>query len=297
MNVRARGEKRFEFIAHVVMIVLSVFAILPFILLVSASFTDEASAVANGFRFIPEKVSMVAYEYLFAEWTQIGRSYLITIIVTLVGTILCLAITTMFSYALTVKKVPGLKLIFFLTLFSMLFRGGVVSTYYIYCNLIHIKNTIWALIVPQLLMSGFNIILIKNYITNQIPGELLEAAEIDGAGQFRIFFKIVVPLSTPILATIGLLSAVNYWNDWNNGLYYITDSNLYSIQQLLNQMNNNVQFLISNASQLGIKNTGTLPSTTMRMAIAVVAIVPIISVYPFFQKYFAKGITMGAVKG
>lgn len=297
MNVRSKGEKRMEISAHIVMIVLCLLAILPFILLIMASFTDEGVAVTNGYRFWPEKFSTVAYVYIFKEWAQIGHAYLITIIVTVVGTAASVVFTAMFAYGLTVKNIPGLKIVFMLTLFTMLFNGGIVSSYYVYCNAIHIKNTLWALIMPNLMMSAFNIILVKNFINGNVPGELLEAAEMDGAGQFRIFFKIVIPLSVPILATIGLMSAVMYWNDWNNGLYYITESNLYSIQQLLNQMNNNIQYLVNNAANLSGVDLANLPGTTIRMAIAVVAILPILCVYPFFQKYFAKGITLGSVKG
>lgn len=297
MNVRSKGEKRMEISAHIVMIVLCLLAILPFILLIMASFTDEGVAVTNGYRFWPEKFSTVAYAYIFKEWAQIGHAYLITIIVTVVGTAASVVFTAMFAYGLTVKNIPGLKIVFMLTLFTMLFNGGIVSSYYVYCNAIHIKNTLWALIMPNLMMSAFNIILVKNFINGNVPGELLEAAEMDGAGQFRIFFKIVIPLSVPILATIGLMSAVMYWNDWNNGLYYITESNLYSIQQLLNQMNNNIQYLVNNAANLSGVDLANLPGTTIRMAIAVVAILPILCVYPFFQKYFAKGITLGSVKG
>lgn len=153
------------------------------------------------------------------------------------------------------------------------------------------------LLLPNLLMSGFTVILVKNYFATSIPAELYEAAELDGAGQFSIFFRIIMPLSTPILATVGLMSAISYWNDWQNGLYYISDRKLYSIQQLLNEMNNNVKYLTSNASDMAGVDISTLPSVTMRLAIAVIAILPILCVYPFFQKYFAKGIVMGAVKG
>lgn len=297
MNVRSKGEKRLEVSAHGVMIILCLLALLPFILLIMASFTDEAVAIADGYRFWPAKFSTMAYDYIFKEWAQIGHAYLITMIVTVMGTAASVVFTAMFAYGLTVKNIPGLKVIFLLTLFTMLFNGGIVSTYYIYCNLIHIKNTLWALIIPGLMMNAFNIILVKNYISSNIPGELIEAAEMDGAGQLRIFFKIVVPLSVPILATIGLMSAVMYWNDWNNGLYYITENKLYSIQQLLNQMNSNIQYLVNNAANLSGVDLSNLPSTTIRMAIAVVAILPILCVYPFFQKYFAKGITLGSVKG
>ncbi len=297
MNVRSRGEKGFELCGHIVLIILCLLALIPFALLIIASFTDEAVAVVNGYQFFPQKFSISAYEYILKEWGQIGRAYLITIIVTSIGTFGSIAITSMYAYGLTIKNVPGLKIVFLLTLFTMLFNGGIVSTYYVYNNLIHIKNTIWALIVPGLLLNGFNVILVKNYIATNIPGELLEAAEIDGAGLFRIYMKLILPLSTPILATVGLMSAVSYWNDWNNGLYYVSDTKLYSIQQFLNQLSMNIQFLVNNATKLTSSDMLTLPSVTIRMAIAVVAILPILCIYPFFQKYFAKGITLGAVKG
>lgn len=297
MNVRSRSEKYFEACAHIVLTVLCLLAIIPFLLLIIASFTDEAVAIAQGYKFFPEKFSMMAYKYIFKEWAQIGQAYVVTIIVTVVGTFGSVIFTTMYAYGLTIKNIPGLKIVFFLTLFTMLFNGGIVSTYYIYCNLMNIRNTLGALIIPSLMMNGFNVILVKNYISTNIPGELIEAAEIDGAGSFRIYYKLILPLSTPIMATVGLMSAVGYWNDWNNGLYYITDNRLYSIQQLLNQMNSNIQYLMNNASKLTGMDMASLPSATIRMAIAVVAIIPILCVYPFFQKYFAKGITLGAVKG
>ena len=161
----------------------------------------------------------------------------------------------------------------------------------------HLKNTILGLIVQNLLLNGFTVVLVRNYFRSSIPPALTEAMQIDGAGPFYIYAKLIMPLSKPILATVGLMSAVSYWNDWNNGLYYITDSKLYSMQQLLNEMNNNINFLANNASMLGGVDQGALPTATMRLAIAVVAILPILIAYPFFQKYFAKGITMGAVKG
>jgi len=282
-------------IAHVVMIIISVLAIIPFWLLIAASFTDENIVIAKGYNFIPPKLSLAAYSYILSQWMQIIHAYGITITVTAIGTALGILITAMFAFGLLQKDIVGVKVIFLLVLFSMLFNGGIVPTYYIYTNVLHVKNTIFGLILPNLLMNGFNIILVMNYIRHNVPQEIIEAAEMDGFSIFGIFFKIVLPLSTPILATIGLLMGVTYWNDWTNGLYYITDSSLYSVQQLLNEMNNNVQFLASHAST-GIVSTN-LPANTVRMAIAVVAIIPILCIYPFFQKYFAKGIVMGAVKG
>ena len=164
--------------------------------------------------------------------------------------------------------------------------------------MLHIKDTLWALIVPTLLMNGFNVILIKNYFENNIPGELYESARIDGAGEWFIFSKIAMPLSRPILATVGLLMGIAYWNDWQNGLYYLTTkTSLYTIQNLLNRMIQEIQFLSTNAVVGQTVDMSSIPSTSVRMAIAVIGILPIAIVYPFVQKNFAKGITLGAVKG
>lgn len=297
MGIKSREDKVVQVIAHGVMIVLSLLAVLPFWLLIAASFSSEEFAIKNGYKFIPGEFSLKAYEYLIQQWDQIGRSYLITIVVTVIGTLVGVLAVALLAYGLVQKDIPGVRVVFILILFTMLFNGGLVPTYMIYTNVLHVKNTIFGLILPNLLMSGFTVILVKNYFATSIPPELFEAAEIDGAGQFSIFFKIVLPLSTPILATVGLMAAVSYWNDWQNGLYYISDHKLYSIQQLLNEMNNNIQYLASNASNLAGVDTSNLPSVTIRLAIAVVAILPILCIYPFFQKYFAKGIVMGAVKG
>ena len=195
-------------------------------------------------------------------------------------------------------KLPGHKILMFLCIFTMLFNGGLVASYYVYSNIFHIKNTIWALIVPTFLMSPFNVVLVKNYFSNSISPSILEAARMDGAGVFAVFTKIVMPLSVPIMATVGLMTAISYWNDWTNGLYYLTEnggSQYYTIQLVLNRINENINFLANN-SDVAAKAAQQLPSTTMRMAIAVIGILPIMCAYPFFQKYFVKGITLGGVK-
>lgn len=297
MGIRSRQDKIFTAVSHIVMVFLCLLALIPFWLLIISSFTSEAEVTKNGYQFWPKEFSLEAYEYILNQWEQIGRAYGITIIVTVIGTVAAIFLVAMLAYGLIQKDVPGVKVIFVLILITMLFSGGIVPSYYVYTNVLHIKNTIWALIIPGLLLNGFNVILVKNYFEQNVPMELIEAAEMDGAGHFHILFKLVMPLATPILATIGLLTGVSYWNDWNNGLYYITDESLYSVQLLLNKMNDNIQFLANNASSLGTISIANMPSATVRMAIAVVAIVPILVIYPFFQKYFAKGITMGAVKG
>lgn len=284
-----------------ILIFFALCSILPFILLVIASFTDNNTALIEGYSFLPGKLSTAAYAYLVQEWQMIGRGYFMTIVVTVLGTVLSVCMTAAFAYVLSVSDLPGRQLLMIMVVISMLFSGGIVASYYVYSNLIHIKDTLWALIVPGFLMNGFNVILVRNYYKNNIHSEILESARMDGAGEIRIFARIVVPLSVPIYATIGLMTAVNYWNEWTNGLYYLTQRNgahLYTIQMILNQINENISFLASNAAQYGLNiDQSMMPSTTVRMAIAVVAIVPIVAAFPFFQKYFVKGISVGGVKG
>jgi len=293
-----KSDAGMQIIAHSVLAFLTFAAVIPFILLVIASFTDEDLAVRYGFSFFPEKLSLSAYQYLAGEWGQIGHAYMMTILVTIIGTALCLVVTTLLAYGLT-RDIIGKRFLNFYVVFTMLFNGGLVSSYYVWTRIFYIKNTIWALILPGMLISAFHVILIKNYFINSIPESLLESAKIDGAGEMRIFLNIIVPLSKPIIATVGLMSAINYWNNWTNGLYYVDDNSLYTIQLILNQINQSASFLASNSTQMSnmMSGTASIPTTTMRMAIAVVAILPIIIAYPFFQRYFVKGITLGAVKG
>ena len=295
---RMKESTVWQIAAHVIMIAGSVLAVFPFVLLVIASFTDNQTALMNGYSFFPEKWSLEAYSYIAREWMTVGRAYLMTMIVTVVGTVLSLVITSTFAFAVSNDRLPGHKILMFMSIFTMLFNGGIVASYYVYSNIFHIKNTIWALIVPSLLMSPFNVVLVKNYYQNSISSSILEAAQIDGASVFQVFRKIVLPLSVPILATIGLMTAIAYWNDWTNGLYFLTEkdgANLYTIQLVLNKINENVNFLANN-SELSVK-AASMPSTTIRMAIAVVGVLPIMIAYPFFQKYFDSGIMAGAVKG
>ncbi len=299
--ISSASDKFMRGISNAVLILIAVAALVPFILLVVASFTENSVALTEGYSFFPSAYSTAAYEYLAKEWRTIGLGYLMTVLVTVIGTAIGLMITAMFAYALSVPGLPLQRLLMTLVIVSMLFNGGIVASYFIYSNVIHIKDSIFALIVPNLMMNAFNIILVKNFFSANVVGELLEAARIDGAGEIRIFAQIVLPLAVPILATVGLLQAIGYWNDWTNGLYYLTKrggSIYYTIQTILNQMNEDITFLASNSAQMGLSiDTSELPTTSMRMAIAVVAVVPILAAYPFFQKYFVKGIAVGAVKG
>ncbi len=298
--LKTREYKITQSVAHFVCIFFFLCALIPFLLLIVASFTDNDWAGQYGFTFFPGKWSLEAYRYIIIKWDVIGKAYLMTLLVTLIGTALSLFISTLFAYGISKTEIPGMRLISFLLIFTMLFNGGIVSTYYCYVKLWNMKDTIWALIIPGLLMNAFNVVLVRNYFTNSIPVSLEEAARIDGAGSFRIFAGIVLPLSKPIVATVGLMTGLGYWNDWMNGLYYLTKrggADYYTIQITLNNINEDIKALTqAKSANMGVSMKVNTPSITIRMAIAVVGILPILILYPFFQRYFVKGITLGGVK-
>lgn len=295
-----RSDKKFQIFSHVMLIVFSLLALMPMILMFTSSLTDNSELIASGYTYFPKKWSVYAYEYIFSTGNSVVHAYGISLILTLLGTVLALTITTLLAYAISKKDMPGRKVITFLIVFSMLFNGGLVPTYIIYTNLLGIKNSFWALLVPGLLMNGFNVMLMKSYFVSSIPEEILDAAYIDGASETRTFLSVVIPLSKPILATIALFAGIAYWNDWMNGYIYLTKrTDLYSVQNLLNRMMQNIQFLSQSSSNVQNANVGlsAIPMASVRMAMAVVGILPIIIIYPFVQKYFVKGITLGGVKG
>lgn len=291
-----KSNRKVQIIAGTVMIVASIMTLIPFILLLIASLTDNIVIAVEGYSFFPSRLSLDAYAYIWGEKAQIFRAYLITILVTVVGTACALAMTMSYAYVLSKPSFPGKRFLSVFLLLTMLFNGGLVPTYTMYTRYFHIKNTIFALIIPALMLSAMNVILVRSYIQNNIPLALTESAYIDGANEFVIFGKIICPLSKPIVVTIGMFIGVAYWNDWTNGLYYVTENNLFSIQQLLNNMIKNIEFLSTSAAAAS-SNAGNIPQATVRMAIAVVGILPILIVYPYVQKYFVKGIALGAVKG
>lgn len=235
---------------------------------------------------------------MFQKMDTIVRAYGIAVIVTVVGTVGSMVLTVLLSYPLSRRDLPHRNKFAFFVFFTMLFNGGLVPTYMMWTRYLELDNTIRALIVPALLLNAFYVIMMRTYFMTSIPDEVLEAGRIDGAGELRILIRIVLPMSVPMVATLSLLIGLNYWNDWRNGLYYLTDPSLFSIQNMLNTMLQDVRFLASgaaggNASEIA----ANMPSVGIKMAIAVVGAVPIMLVYPFFQKYFVKGITVGAVKG
>ena len=298
MRKKINSAKIFHAAAFLILLILAIVCILPIILIVVASFTDETTLLADGYRFFPKKYGLEAYVYLWKQSVMMFRAYKISISVTVIGTLISLVLSTMFAYPLSRKDFKYRNFFSFFVFFTMLFSGGIVPSYMVWTKFFHIKDTIWALIIPSYLMNAFNILLIRNYYTNNIPDALIEAARIDGASEFLTFRRVIIPLSVPVIATVGLFTGLAYWNDWINGLYYINDPSLYSIQNLLIRLMNNIQYLNSGAAAGVVSGgTSTLPSTSVRMAIAVVGVIPVVIAYPFLQKYLIRGTVIGAVKG
>ena len=214
------------------------------------------------------------------------------------GTAGNLFLTTLLAYPLSRTDLPGRRPLTFLVFFTMLFSGGLVPTYLMYTVYFGVKNTLAGLIVPLLLLNAYYVMIMKTFFQNSIPKAIIESAQIDGASEMRIFLKIILPMGKPIIATVCLFSGIIYWNDWYNGMIYVTNSELFSIQQLLNRMMSDIQFLQANTAMAGAADyISNIPGMTVRMAIAVVGILPILVIYPFMQNNFVKGIAIGAVKG
>ncbi|NLV59886.1 MAG: carbohydrate ABC transporter permease [Clostridiales bacterium] len=290
--------KRFQAFSTITLAVLSALTLLPIVLIAVASVTDEKTLAAGGYTFFPAKLSLDSYYYMVKQGPMILRSYGVTLLTTVCGTFTSVLVTAMLAYPLSRKDFRFRGALSFFVFFTMLFNGGVVASYIMWTRIFSIKNTLLALMVPNYLVTAFNVFLVRNYYTNSIPDAVVESAQIDGASEFTIFVRIMLPLAVPTVATISLFTGLIYWNDWINGLYYISDSKLYGVQNLLIRIMNNIQFLKvgSNAALLGVQAV-ELPGSSVRMAMAVVGILPIVVLFPFVQKYFVKGVVLGAVKG
>lgn len=298
--MRNRSERQFNAFGYVVITILAINALIPLILLVMSSITDNEALILYGYNFIPPKFSFEAYKYIFETSDAVVRAYGVSILLTTIGVTCSLTITTMLGYAIARRGLPGRGFITFLVFFTMLFNGGLVPSYINYTTNFHVKDTFFALLIPGLLMGAMNVLLVKSYFVTGVPDEILEAAYIDGATEMQTFAKVALPLAKPIVATIGLFSGLAYWNDWNNGYVYLNKRvDLYSIQNLLNRMIQNIQYLTQNAGNIVNAEQGlaSIPSISVRMAIAIVGLLPILIAYPFVQKQFVRGITLGGVKG
>lgn len=290
-------KKRSNPIIIIVLSLLSLACILPFWLVLMVSLTSETDVTLNGYSFWPKHIDWVAYQYLMHDSANILRAYGVTILVTITGVIVSLFITSALAYTLSRSDFPYRNALGFYVFFTMLFSGGLLPWYLVYTRFLHVQDSLLALIVPGLI-GGFNVFIMRTFFTNSIPPSLIDSAQIDGASEYRTYFSIILPLSLPVLATIGLFTIVSYWNDWFTSLVFINNEKLYSLQYLLNKTLMNASFLQAIANK-AYSNTANVsqPLESIRMAMAMVAIGPLVLVFPFLQKYFVKGLTVGAVKG
>ncbi|MDF2541517.1 MAG: carbohydrate transporter rane protein 2, family [Herbinix sp.] len=297
-NKLNRIGKTSNTIFNVIFIVLALVCIIPVIFVFMISISSEASLTKFGYQMIPKEFSMESYLFLWREKETILKALLVSVGVTGGGTLLGVALTTTMGYVLSR---PGYKLNGFLTwivFIPMIFNGGMIASYVVNTNLLGLKNSVWALILP-LAVSSFNVIICKTFFRTTIPDSIVESAKIDGAAQLSIFARIVLPISKPVIATISLFLCFSYWNDWFQSSLYINNANLISLQALLNNIQKNIQYLASNPTAgLSLQQYKNLmPQEGARMAIAIVIVLPIACAYPFFQKYFISGLTIGAIKG
>lgn len=280
----------------IILLIFAMLCVLPFWLVLSGSLTSEAEIMSSGFGLFPKKIDFTAYKILMTNMSRILNGYKISLIVTVVGTTLTVVVVSLAAWPISQNRVKYHNALNFFVLFTMLFSGGMVPWFIVCRNMLHLTDTIWALILPYV-ANAWYIFLVRNYYRG-IPDELVEAAKIDGAGEYRIFGQIFFPLSKPVLATIALFACLAYWNDWWLGIMLVDKVEMQPLQLLLRTITSNIQFLSTagNANAVAVASS-SIPSEAIKMATCIITIGPIILVYPFVQKYFVKGIMVGAVKG
>ncbi len=283
-----------KIIIYTVLILCCLICIIPLITVVSVSFSDDMRLIKEGYGILPKGFSLEGYEYVFRAPAEIIRAYGVTILVTILGLVFGVSINALLAYVLSVKEYRFHKQLTIFLLIPMLLSGGIVSSY-IWITSLNLKNTLWVMFVPSI-VSPWNVIMMRTFFL-KLPYSLKEAATIDGAGQLTIFTKIILPLSKPVLATIGMLTVLAFWNDWYAPLLYITDPELYNLQYRLYLIMKNVQEMTKAVMNAGMNiSLKDLPTESMRMAMCVISAGPMLFVFPFFQKYLVKGLTVGGVK-
>lgn len=279
------------------LIISSLLTLIPVYVIVIASVTSEASLTTNGYQLWPEEFSGMAYRFLFSQGSIVVTAYKNTIISTVAGTIMSVIMVGLYAYPLSRDNFKFGTFFTFFAFFTLLFSGGLVAYYMVARQVLLIQNSLWALFLPSA-FSPFWVIVMRTFYKANVPNEIVEAARIDGAGEWRTYLQIVVPLSIPGLATVALFSAIGIWNNFFNALLLVDDAQYYSLQFTIYTTLNNIRFLLENADKMsGLVNVSELPSQTFRMAMAVVTVGPVILAYPFFQRFFIKGLTIGAIKG
>lgn len=291
-------SKKTNVVFNIIFAILAALAIIPFVFVLIISLTSEQSLKMNGYKFWPAEWSLDAYKYIFTSSNQITTAYGISIIITVSGTLLGLAIMSTYAYALSRKSFVYRKFFVKLIFIPMLFSGGMVASYLVVTRFLGLKDSILALILP-ICVSPFNIIILRTFFKTTVPDAIIEAAKIDGASEWITFLKVVLPISVPGIATIGLFLTLGFWNDWFNAMLYIDSNSLIPLQYLLVRIETSMEFLTNNATSMGtgaIEAASKMPKETAKMAIVVITTLPILFAYPFFQKYFVGGLTIGAVK-
>lgn len=290
---KSKGEVVFEIVVYVIATVFCLYCLFPFAIILGSSFETEANFATYGFPIIPKEFTVKAYKMVLGD-SQIFRAYGVTIFTTAVGTLFSMFLTITMAYPLSLKKIKFRNVITFFVYFTMLFGGGLVPTYLLITKNLNMKNNIFVLIIP-VAFSAWNMFLMRNFF-NGIPHELAESAYMDGANDFQILWKIILPVSVPGIATLSLFYALGYWNQWFNAMLYLEDAKLFPLQYLLMRMLRNVDAMREMARTTGV-SVGDVPTNSLRMATTVVAIGPIVLLYPYVQKYFTSGLTVGAIKG
>ncbi len=291
-------NRKADIALNILMILCTIACVLPLIIVFSASITDEKTVTMYGYSLFPRELSLEAYKYIFKDIMVILRAYGVTVLVTVVGSALSLVTIALYAYPISRKDFKYRNVFTFIVFLTMLFNGGLVPWYMVYVNVLHIDDTIMALILPYL-MTPLYVLIMRTFFMTTIPDGIIEAARIDGAGEFQTFVWIVLPLAKPVLATIGLFNLLTYWNDWYAPLLFINNEKLFNLQYLMYRVDKAIIYLSNNAGSINnaTQIMANLPTQTARMAMAVIAIGPIILAYPFFQKYFVEGLTIGSIKG
>lgn len=306
MNIPYKKNRNLNTISTQANIILIVFfsivcllCIIPMLIVLSSSFTPDIKIISDGYTIIPKSPVLTAYQLIFSDQGKVIRAYIIQILTTVIGTTLSVLITSMIAYPLSRKELPYRNFFAFFVFFTMLFSGGLAPTYYVYTNLLHLKNTFVILFLPYL-VGGFNVIILRTFFTTNVSSEIIDSAKIDGSGEFRTFFQIVFPLSLPGIAAVALFTTITLWNDWYLSMLYIDDEKLTNLQYMMYKTLISIQYIKANDAfrqSYGSDILARLPVESTRMAMAIIGMGPIVIAYPFFQRFFIKGLTIGAIKG
>ena len=289
-------NKSLNIVLHIFFIIFCILCIIPVLMALSASFSSESAIVSHGYSILPKEISLDGYRYVFSSGYSILSTYAVTIITVLLGVVFGVLATAMYGYVISRKDFEHGKFFLIFVFFTQLFSGGMVATYIINTQALHLSNSPVILIVACV-FSSWNVLVLKAFFSSSVPFSIIEAGTIDGANEYKIFFQLVMPISLPGIATIALFITLDKWNDWMTPMLYITDKRLYTLSFLLQTMLTNIQQMLEDAQSSGVaSNMEKIPSESARMALCMVALGPMLVIYPFFQKYFIQGMTIGSVK-